>query len=179
MRNLFIYLVFTFVCFFAYANSNENKPVYSSINGVVVSIPKNNSDDFIFPKYQYIEIVGDCSASCGNKRCSGSGNCVCSCGWFKCNCSSNPSFADSKIYLTKEDYLVHKEFAEMLHNSNEASGVEASEIIANWVSDVFDTKGKKAEEFETVFFQVMASASDELKEKVNVFFEKFNVADRV
>ena len=146
-------------------------------------VPYSHSETFIFPEYVSVKNFSDCSASCGNKSCSGSGNCVCSCSWFRCRCTTNPNpiqeLTTAMIYLSEENYLQHRKFAQMLYTYGEESGIAASKIIAEWVADVFETKGEKAGVFEKNFFEVMTPASKELKNKVNDFFEANGVNDRV
>ena len=84
-----------------------------------------------------------------------------------------------KIYLSKKNYLIHKEFAKLLYDSNENEGIKASQIIANWVTDVFETKGKNALDYEKEFHKKMSTASKGLKEKVNLIFKETGVSDRI
>lgn len=157
--------------------------------------PTPYGDDFTFPEYSntlFIESsLSGCSASCiamggGTNSCSGSGDCTCSCSSFQCECKANPdtsmgySQPEINISINKVQYKNLKELAYILYDTNDNNANQAYMHLSGIVESLKDKDAINYHKQRDLYFASLYKiSSNEVKAKLNIFFEKIGLTDRV
>ncbi|WP_339698763.1 hypothetical protein [uncultured Marixanthomonas sp.] len=152
----------------------------------------NSGDDFSFPEYSdvlYTKVAGDgCYAECGTTSCSGSGDCVCSCSTLQCDCEPNPDpdpigyneVPEIDVSISEKQYKNLKALAYMLYEAEDNNANKAYLHLGNAIEGL---KSKDApayhKERDLYYKSLYEISSENTKLKLNTFFEKVGVTERV
>lgn len=147
-------------------------------------------DDFTFPTYSnslFIESSDGCYADCGTSSCAGSGACVCSCSTFTCDCKPTvtpPPYgynkAEINISINKEQYENLKELAHILYDAKDENARQAYLHLGSVIKTLKEKDAIGFHKEKDLYFNSLAKITNDVaKVRLNNFFEKVGVTDRV
>jgi len=148
----------------------------------------NSGDDFSFPEYSDVLYANGslegCSATCGTTSCSGSGECVCSCSTLKCNCDATViGYNDTPkidVSINEKQYKNLKALAYILYEAKDNNANNAYLHLGNAVEGLKDKDASTYHNERDFYYESLYKiSSEDAKTKLNAFFEKVGVSERV
>ncbi len=158
--------------------------------------PALYGDDFTFPEYSNVLFIessaNGCSASCmafggGLNSCSGTGNCICSCSAFQCDCKAtdpdtSTGYTEPQINISidRVQYENLKELAYILYQAEDENAKQAYLHLGKIVETLKDKDVVNYHKQRDFYFSSLYGInSNKVKSRLNGFFEKIGLTDRV